>query len=195
MVWQVYYAVILCDMPSQGQSSFVGHTGGYGNYTPNVGQPGGGEDVTEYVIAITEQLRGLNYVDQNKLILAGFSAGHSWAVQGAVNFCANVYKTVMTLSGYVVGNQKTVSEAGMNFIGINAKMSFREPPAFEIVPGQISGEGSFKNGTATHYYLHSSAVQHQMQPTTPSLIAAACDVLEMAYPTNTSVASGSTSLE
>ena len=185
------YVAILCDMPGQGQSSFVGNTGGYGNYKPTAGTPGGGEDATEYIKAVTAQLQSLNFVDQSKLMIGGFSAGQSWAVQAATNFCAGTYSTVITLSGYTDVNQAAVTAAGLNFIGVNANAGGKIE-TLDVVPGQVVGVGDFSQGGAYYCYQHPSAVQHQMQPTTPGLIAGACDAMELAYPTNTSVKSGST---
>ena len=188
------YVAILCDMPGQGQSNFVGTAGGYGAYTERVGTPGGGEDVTEYVRAVTQVLQSLNFVDQDKLTLGGFSAGQSWATQCVANICPGVYKVASTWSGYTAGNREKALSAGVSFFGINANGPLNEmnAPSYEVIPGQITGTGNWEDGTADYCYQHPSAVQHQMQPTTPSLVAGICDMMELVFPTNTSVKSGST---
>ncbi len=185
------YTVLLCDMPGQGQSSFVGHSGGYGNYKPNAGEPGGGENVAEYVRAVTEQLQNMNFVDTERLTVAGFSAGQSWAVQTAVNFCPGVYKNVITLSGYTVANAELAAEAGVNFVGINANGPVKDAP-FEMPVGAFGGIGSFAEGTANYCYTNPANVQHQMQPTAPSLIRATCEAMEMIYPNDKAAVSNTT---
>ncbi|MBQ9031173.1 MAG: hypothetical protein IJ106_06945 [Parasporobacterium sp.] len=181
------YVTVLCDMPGQGQSSFVGHARGYGNYKPDAGTGTSGEDASGYIIAVTKELQNMDFVDQDKLTITGFSAGQSWGAQCVSNFYPGVYKTMGTLSGYTIQNRDLVLGAGVNFFGINGNANEVPDAAYEMVPGEICGVGSWEDGTADYCYRAPSAVQHQMQPTTPHLILAACEMMELVYPTDTSV--------
>ena len=185
------YTVILCDMPGQGQSNFVGGGGGYGNYQETAGEDGGGEDVSGYIAAVTQQALSLNYVDTDKMVLAGFSAGQSWAVQAATSIVPGVYQTVGTFSGYRESYRDTLLEAGINYFGISATSS-APSTSYETVQGEITGTGSFEDGTADYCYWHTSAVQHQMQPTTPGLVLGICEMMEMIYPTEAAAEISST---
>lgn len=188
------YVTVLCDMPGQGQSSFVGNAGGYGNYKPTAGQPGGGEDVTAYIEAVTDMLQGMNYVAQDNLILAGFSAGQSWAVNTVKNN-PGIYKTVVTLSGYVRSNAEAVLATGSSFIGVDGNASFRPgaEPEFDVNPGGFAGVGSFEDGTANYCFKRAGkgGVQHQMQPINGTLIAAICDAMQLSSPTGSTLPSSS----
>ena len=180
------YTVMLADMPGQGQSSFVGEAGGYGNYKATAGQPGGGEDVTGFTTAASRLLASMDFVDTDRMVIAGFSAGQSWGVQTAVNFVPGLFKTVGTLSGYTTANRDAVLAAGMNFFGVYANAAAVDP-GYETVTNGVAGVGNVEEGTADYIYVNGAAVQHQMQPTTPSLILGTCKVLEALYPTDTTV--------
>lgn len=184
------YAVMLCDMPGQGLSNYVGHSGGYGSYTPKVGQPNGGEDVTSYIDSAATILRELNYVDPERLTIGGFSAGQSWSAQ-QVSWNPGVFKTVITLSGYNEKFQKIVTESGTNFIGIKGD-GLSNPdsyPDFNTAPGELTGIGSFEEGNAVYCYLNTSEVQHQMQPINGGLISGILKAFELCSPTGSPIAS------
>lgn len=187
------YAVFLCDMPGQGQSEMIGHNGGYAKPLPLVLQPGGGEDVTDYIIAVGQYMNGLNYVDNGKLTIAGFSAGMAWTSQ-AIEFTNRAFQTVGNLSGYRGSNRDLALANGANYFGIEANGPFTpaSDPGYEVPVNGIAGVGSLEDFTADYCYHHASAVQHQMQPTSPALVAACCDMMETLYPTDTQVKSGST---
>lgn len=187
------YAVFLCDMPGQGQSEMIGHNGGYAKPLPLVLQPGGGEDVTDYIIAVGQYMQDLNYVKNDELTIAGFSAGMAWTSE-AIAFTDGAFQTVGNLSGYKTSNRDSAMANGANYFGIEANGPFTKAsdPGYAVSDNQFAGIGNVADGTADYCYHHASAVQHQMQPTTPSLIAATCDVMEALYPTGTTVSSGST---
>lgn len=188
------YAVMLVDLAGQGQSDLIGHNGGYAKPLPICLKPGGGEDVRDYIIAAGKELKNLTYVDETKMTIAGFSAGMSWAAQAAADFAYGEFTTVGNLSGYNVGNRDIALAAGINYFGIEANGPFTEKsdPGYEVPINGIAGVGSLEDGTADYCYHHAGAVQHQMQPTTPSLIVAVVDMMETLYPTGTTVPSGST---
>ena len=149
--------------------------------------------MTDYIIAVGEYMQNLNYVDSGKLTIAGYSAGMSWAAQ-APAFTNGIFQTVGNLSGYNTGNRDTALASGANYFGIEANGPFtqRSNPGYEVGDKQIAGVGNLADGTADYCYFHNGAVQHQMQPTTPSLISATCDMMETLYPTDTDVPSGET---
>lgn len=185
------YCVVLCDMPGQGLSNAIGHSGGYQNYSGKEGNgPGTGEDVTAYTKAVTDYISSLNYVDTDHLTVAGFSAGQGWAVQTAL-WNPDVYQTAITLSGYRPAYQAVAREAGVNFIGIKGDGSPNPMmcPEYEMVDGAFTGSGTFENSTADYCYNHPTAVQHQMQPIHGGLITAIIEALHMASPTDTTLAS------
>ena len=182
------FVTILCDMPGQGQSSFVGHARGYGNYKPDAGTGTSGEDASGYIIAVTKELQNMDFVDQDKLTIAGFSAGQSWSVQCVSNFYPGVYQNVGTLSGYTAQNRDATLAAGVNFFGINGNANVpKDWDGYEMIPGEICGVGSWEDGTADYCWRAPAAVQHQMQPTTPGIILAACNMMQLIYPTGTEI--------
>lgn len=181
------YVAVLCDMPGQGQSSFVGHARGYGNYKEDAGTGTSGEDASGYIIAVTKELQNMDFVDQDKLTIAGFSAGQSWSAQCVGNFYQGVYKNCGTLSGYNTAYRDLALNAGVNFFGINGNANAVEGAAYEMIPGEICGVGSWEDGTADYCWRGESAVQHQMQPTTSTIVLATCKMMEMIYPTGTDI--------
>ena len=188
------YAVMLVDLAGQGQSDQIGHNGGYAKPLPICLNSGGGEDVRDYIIAAGKELKNLTYVDASKVTIAGFSAGMSWAAQAASDFAFGEFTTVGNLSGYNIDNRNLALNAGINYFGIEANGPFteRSNPGYEVPINKIAGIGSLKDGTADYCYHHSSAVQHQMQPTTPSLVSATCEMMETLYPTGTELPSSNT---
>lgn len=179
------YCVILCDMPGQGFSNAIGHNGGYQSYAPGVGA-----DVTSYTETVVGYLQNLNYVDQDNLTVAGFSAGQGWAANTAA-WNPRVFKTTMTLSGYQQKNQKIAQEAGVNYVGIKGDglTSPASCPDYETIPGQFTGSGSFEDRTAIYCYLDEKVVQHQMQPINGGLIKGIIEVFQLSSPTDTTLPS------